>query len=638
MKKRVCRFESLQPRELLAGDLTATRAIDESYPASAQHALAAPIATDRLRAEGEGEDAVDKVAFARMLADSGTELYCASWSFGCVIQRQLFEDGDDFLPYREVGTPDRFGNDLANEAGIESIPTWQFPDGSRRTDVLSLEEIAAAIGVELPTSALPFFKDIGSQVVEMDSPLHVPIDAYNANGGDLTFTIEVADPDMLEVQLLENNRSIEIVTVDYGNMVFELFEQRAPQPTARVIELAEADFYDGVDFHRVIDNFVIQGGDPTGTGAGGSELGDFDDQFHLDLQHNKPGMLSYAKADDDTNDSQFFITDRELPHLDFNHSVFGVLVEGDRIRDAINGTATVAGDRPLYDIPMDDVRVFEDNENAVMMLRGLADSGTTEVAVTVTNAAGETYFETFFVTLEPRDGNRSPFLLPIPAITTEENEPVQFQLEAVDREDDPVSFSVGVISVQDTQVQVDDGGIVTVTPPPNFVGTIRLRATVQHAGSSTDIQEFDVEVLNPHHNYAQAVDVNGDGTVAPNDVLAIINLLNAGIGSTQGLDAIVDRMPDVTNDQFIAPNDVLQVVNFLNRSSGGSAEGEASAQLSAGKVAVSNDLALEVVAGEQAVRESKLFEIGFAEVAWSESFWAEIDQRRRAARRGVRIF
>ncbi|HBE71027.1 MAG TPA: hypothetical protein DDW52_23010 [Planctomycetaceae bacterium] len=565
-----------------------------------------------------------------MIEESGTLLFCASWSSDCTQQRQLFEDGDDFLPYREVGTADRFRNALAVSENIQVIPTWQFPDGSRRSEILSLEQLALASGVELPTSSQPFIKAIESQVVELDSPLHLPIDAYNASGGDLSFTVEVADPSLLEVEILENNRSIEIATADYGNMVFELFEQRAPRPTARVIELAEADFYDGVIFHRVIDNFVIQGGDPTGTGRGGSQLGDFDDQFHLDLQHNKPGMLSYAKADDDTNDSQFFITDRELPHLDFNHSVFGVLVEGERIRDAINGTATVGTNRPLFDIAMADVRVFEDNENAVMMLRGLAESGTTEVTLTVTNADGESFVNSFSVALSPRSGNRSPFLSPISAVTTQENETVQFALNAVDREGDPIIFGVDVITNAETQVQVSGSGDVTLVPPANFVGTIRLRATVQQAGSSTDVQEFNVEVLNPHHNYQQAVDVNGDGTVAPNDVLAIINLLNAGTSSTQGLEPVIGRMPDVTNDQFIAPNDALQIINFLNRSSGGAGEGEASP---GNEGRDHYDLALAEISGGQTTQQAERLGFSFADMAWAESYWAEIDKRRRAARR-----
>src|SRR5690606_19222892 len=97
----------------------------------------------------------------------------------------------------------------------------------------------------------------------------------------------------------------------------------------------------GLKFHRVLNNFVIQGGDPLGNGTGGSTLGDFDDQFHLDLQHNRTGVLSYAKSADDTNDSQFFITEGPQRFLDFNHSVFGQLVEGETVRQGISNTAVV---------------------------------------------------------------------------------------------------------------------------------------------------------------------------------------------------------------------------------------------------------------------------------------------------------
>ncbi len=97
-------------------------------------------------------------------------------------------------------------------------------------------------------------------------------------------------------------------------MVFELFDQEASRVTNRIKSLVESGFYNKttsgqIIFHRVIDNFVIQAGDPTGTGSGGSSLADFDDQFDVDLQHNRTGVLSYAKSSDDTNDSQFFITE-----------------------------------------------------------------------------------------------------------------------------------------------------------------------------------------------------------------------------------------------------------------------------------------------------------------------------------------
>ena len=160
----------------------------------------------------------------------------------------------------------------------------------------------------------------------------------------------------------------------YDDMVLELFEQRAPRASGRVIELPQNNFYDGIIFHRVIDNFMIQGGDPTGTGTSGSTLGNFDDDFHPELLHVAPGVISFAKSSDDTNNSQFFITEVPTRYLDGNHSVFGQLVEGSDVREAISETSTGAGDRPDIDIEMTTISVFDDTENSVVMLRPTAQA------------------------------------------------------------------------------------------------------------------------------------------------------------------------------------------------------------------------------------------------------------------------
>ncbi len=103
----------------------------------------------------------------------------------------------------------------------------------------------------------------------------------------------------------------------FGKMVFELFEDEAPRVVEQIMTLAEDGFYDGLKFHRILNGFVIQGGDPNGDGTGGSDLPDFDDQFDVDLQHNRTGILSMAKTTDDTNNSQFFITEDPSRHLGF---------------------------------------------------------------------------------------------------------------------------------------------------------------------------------------------------------------------------------------------------------------------------------------------------------------------------------
>ena len=132
-----------------------------------------------------------------------------------------------------------------------------------------------------------------------------------------------------------------------GDFTVELFDDEAPLTVENFVNLARIGYYDGVTFHRVIDGFMAQGGDPTGTGGGGPGYR-FKDEFSPSRRHDGPGVLSMANAGANTNGSQFFITFEATPHLNDLHSVFGKVIEGMSVVNSLTvrdpGTATKPGD------------------------------------------------------------------------------------------------------------------------------------------------------------------------------------------------------------------------------------------------------------------------------------------------------
>ena len=157
-----------------------------------------------------------------------------------------------------------------------------------------------------------------------------------------------------------------------GSFTVRLFDQEAPETVANFTGLAEgtkewthpgtqkkmtnAPFYDGIIFHRVIEGFMIQGGDPLGQGYGGPGY-QFEDEFHPELKHDRAGLLSMANAGPNTNGSQFFITLGPTPHLDRKHSIFGRVVDGLDVVESIGSVKTDRSDRPMTPVVMNKITI-----------------------------------------------------------------------------------------------------------------------------------------------------------------------------------------------------------------------------------------------------------------------------------------
>jgi peptidyl-prolyl cis-trans isomerase A (cyclophilin A) len=169
-----------------------------------------------------------------------------------------------------------------------------------------------------------------------------------------------------------------------GDIDIELYDEKVPTTVENFVNLAEHDpaadaepapdtatwedpesgetrgdaLYDGVEFHRVIEDFMIQGGDPTGTGRGGPGY-QFEDEFHDDLRHDGAGVLSMANSGPNTNGSQFFITLAAQPHLDDKHAVFGEVTDGMDVVEAIGDVDTNPKDQPHEEILLESVEIHD---------------------------------------------------------------------------------------------------------------------------------------------------------------------------------------------------------------------------------------------------------------------------------------
>jgi len=165
-----------------------------------------------------------------------------------------------------------------------------------------------------------------------------------------------ASPKQTEVAAKKN--SMAVFETSKGNFRVELFEDKAPITTKNFISLVNKGFYNGLIFHRVIEGFMIQGGDPNGNGTGGPGY-KIPDEFHRDLRHSSEGILSMANAGPNTGGSQFFITLAPTPWLDNKHAVFGKVVEEMDVVRAIGKVKTGAQDKPLEDVVIKKITIVE---------------------------------------------------------------------------------------------------------------------------------------------------------------------------------------------------------------------------------------------------------------------------------------
>ena len=212
------------------------------------------------------------------------------------------------------------------------------------------------IACSLPTAPVPTSAPTSAPVVQ---PTARPSGAGNASSssqgqtGSGSSKKYAAPPQMSIDQSAGYTAKIK---TNKGNIVIELFPASAPKTVNNFVFLANEGFYNGIIFHRVIPNFMIQGGDPTGTGTSGPGY-KFEDEIDAKLGFEKPGILAMANSGPNTNGSQFFITTASTPHLNGNHTIFGKVLEGQDVADTISTVPAGPGNRPNQPVVIQGIEI-----------------------------------------------------------------------------------------------------------------------------------------------------------------------------------------------------------------------------------------------------------------------------------------
>ena len=226
----------------------------------------------------------------------------------------------------DAATSSAMSNFDLSSMGLGDLSSMTPPDLGDLDDDLSLD--SDDNDDEIAGSATVLSDEEDAVETQTSSEDNAPVDSVDADNSN---SIEDAVTDESE-SILPKVR----IETSKGNIILELFEDEAPNTVANFISLAESGFYNDLNFHRVIPNFMIQGGCPEGTGTGGPGYR-FADECSPKRCHDSAGILSMANAGPNTNGSQFFITHNETPHLDGKHTVFGYTVEGLDVVNSIEG-------------------------------------------------------------------------------------------------------------------------------------------------------------------------------------------------------------------------------------------------------------------------------------------------------------
>lgn len=351
---------------------------------------------------------------------------------------------------------------------------------------------------------------------------YVPLISTDTNGLPVSYSVTSANSNISasiitagRVLVLNVSGTDSTGVAFTGNLVLKLFEDKAPETSARIIQLANTGFYNGLTFHRVVKGFVAQGGDPNGDGTGGSGTL-LNDEFDRTLTFNSFGLLAMANSGDDNSDSQFFITDTasgtSFPqNLNFNFTVFGQIVDGLDVFQKIMGTPVNASDKPNSPVTINSATVINTNKYAVLDLSSVGTfTGSGNVTVTATNSRNEKGTQTANVTVQAdavsgTATNDLPFLPKIIDRQVATNGVLTFDVAATDLENDPLTFVVrradftALTAADHVTVSIQQinnvTARITITPDQDFTGLVNLKIGVTQVTSNPQTSDFDTQAF-----------------------------------------------------------------------------------------------------------------------------------------------
>jgi cyclophilin family peptidyl-prolyl cis-trans isomerase len=372
--------------------------------------------------------------------------------------------------------------------------------------------------------AVEFTLVTNTLTLPVGTTFQMPVTATDAQPGPLQFKVESVSWRAVQAAFASpTNRSLrlDITGVDsnetpfVGTIVLQLFEDLAPRTTARIIELVQSHFYDGLIFHRIVPDFVCQTGDPTGTGQNGSGL-NLDDEYHPTLQYTGFGQLGLAKSAglfgtiiDDSGDSQIFITDVDLAvdtpekpsprSFDFKYPLFGQVTRGFDIVDKLINTP-VNNESPIHSNILQQAAIIADPHAAVLRLTALRGfTGDVTVVISATNAQKQKATQALRVRVVANPINTPPFLGPLPAsLLITQAMAASFPLTVTDLDDDDVNLRLLDDATQNfpTNVQafLDSRDQLWLLPDLTFTGTTHLVLGVTDYRHPYDSQKFTLTI------------------------------------------------------------------------------------------------------------------------------------------------